>query len=109
MGSASRPKPAYLSEKLFKIRTSLGLSQNGMLVRLGESDELFRSNISAYERGLREPPLPILLKYARVAGVYVEVLIDDELELPEKLPAHPKSEGIRRKLRPKSYSKKAKR
>lgn len=97
MGSASRPKPALLAQKLLKIRTELGLSQNGMLARLGEEQELFRSSISSYERGVREPPLPILLKYARIAGVYVEVLIDDELDLPKKLPASPKCEGIRRK------------
>lgn len=97
MGSASRPKPVRLAQKLLEIRSELGLSQNGMLARLGESEELFRSSISSYERGVREPPLPILLKYARIAGIYVEVLIDDELDLPEKLPASPKSEGIRRK------------
>jgi transcriptional regulator with XRE-family HTH domain len=97
MGSSSRPKPARLAEKLLMIRTALGLSQNEMLARLGETDELFRSSISAYERGMREPPLLILLKYARVANVYFEALIDDDLNLPEKLPASPKSEGIRRK------------
>jgi hypothetical protein len=32
-----------------------------------------------------------------------DVLIDDELDLPEKLPAKPKSDGIRRKS---SYTKK---
>jgi transcriptional regulator with XRE-family HTH domain len=68
-----------------------------MLARLDESDGLFRSSISAYERGVREPPLPILLKYARVAGVYVDALIDDELDLPETLPSRVKSEGRRRK------------
>lgn len=97
MGSASRPKPTRLAQKLLKIRSELRLSQNGMLARLGEEQELFRSSISSYERGVREPPLPILLKYARIAGVYVEVLIDDELDLPKKLPANPKSEGIKRK------------
>jgi transcriptional regulator with XRE-family HTH domain len=66
-----------------------------MLERLGFSEELFRSNISQYELGTREPPLPVLLQYARVANVYVDVLIDDDLEPPEKLPASPKSEGIR--------------
>lgn len=96
MGSASRPRPARLAEKLFHIRTSLGLSQSEMLTRLGEADELFRSSISAYERGLREPPLPILLKYARVAGIYVDVLIDDEIDLPEELPSRFKSEGAKR-------------
>jgi hypothetical protein len=55
---------------------------------LGESH--FRSAVSGYELGRREPPLPILLKYARLAGVCVEVLIDDELDLPARLPANPK-------------------
>lgn len=99
MGSASRPKPLYLAQKLLKIRNTLNLSQSGMLTRLGETGELFRSSISSYERGVREPPLPILLKYARIAGVYVEVLIDDDLDLPEKLPANPKNEGVRKTKR----------
>ena len=50
----------------------------------------FRSAVSGYELGTREPPLPILLKYARLAGVCVEVLIDDKLDLPAELPAKPK-------------------
>ncbi len=108
MGSASRPKPARLAEKLLHIRSALGLSQSEMLARLGESDELFRSSISAYERGVREPPLPVLLKYARIAGVYVDALIDDESDLPESIPSPMKNEGIRRVpsrvKRPKSKS-----
>lgn len=97
MKGASRTRLKRLSEKLLRIRLGLGLSQTGMLERLGFSEELFRSNISQYELGTREPPLPVLLQYARVANVYVDVLIDDDLELPEKLPASPKSEGTRRK------------
>jgi hypothetical protein len=46
---------------------------------------------------MREPPLTVLLKYAEVAGVWIDVLVDDDVDLPEKLPASPKSEGIRRK------------
>lgn len=90
MGSATRPKPARLAEKLAAIRTALGLSQNEMLRRLELSEELFRSNVSAYERGTREPPYPVLLKYAQAAGVCTDVLIDDSLDLPEKLPGKPK-------------------
>ena len=59
-----------------------GLSQDGMLERLGLTDEFFRSRISAYELGNREPPLPVLLKYARLVGISTDVLIDDELDLP---------------------------
>lgn len=79
-----------MAEKLLKIREGLGLSQTEMLERLGFSDELFRSNISQYERGHRQPPLPVLLMYARAAGVCVDVLIDDKIELPIKLPNTPK-------------------
>jgi transcriptional regulator with XRE-family HTH domain len=90
MGRASRQKPLYLAEKLTKIRLGLGLSQNEMISRLGLTEEIIREDISAFERGVREPPLPVLLKYAKTARVYVDVLIDDELSLPEKLPSSSK-------------------
>jgi transcriptional regulator with XRE-family HTH domain len=57
-----------------------------MLRRLGFEDEIWYTQISAYEMGRREPPLIILLEYARAAGVSTDVLIDDKLDLPEKLP-----------------------
>lgn len=96
MGRA-RSKPSRLSEKLLAIRERLGLSQNELIARLGLSDELTQARISAYERGVREPSLTALLRYARAANIYVEALIDDEIELPKRLPADPKSEGIRRR------------
>ncbi|MCA1568588.1 MAG: helix-turn-helix domain-containing protein [Acidobacteria bacterium] len=85
-----------MAEKLLQIRLALNLSQNGMLEHLGLTEDLYRNNISSYERGEREPPLHALLKYARAAGVWVDVLIDDELNLPEKLPSSTKHEGIKR-------------
>lgn len=97
MGRAARPKPLRLPEKLLRIRVEIGLSQTQMLAPLGLDERLFRSAVSGYELGTREPPLPILLEYARIAGVWLDVLVDDELDLPEKLPASPKSEGIRQK------------
>jgi transcriptional regulator with XRE-family HTH domain len=38
-----------------------------------------RASISGYERGEREPPLPILLAYAKLAKISTDVLIDDEM------------------------------
>ena len=90
MGSRARPKPRRLAEKLLQIRLTLDLSQDGMLKRLELDESHFRSAISGYELGTREPPLPVLLKYARVSGVCLDVLVDDELDLPAKLPAKPK-------------------
>ena len=96
MGKARRPKPKRLAKKLLEIRQQLGLSQNGLIRHLGFSGEIFQSSISAFELGTREPPLPVLLEYARVANIYVEVLINDELALPSRLPSSKKSEGIKR-------------
>ncbi|HEV3468096.1 MAG TPA: helix-turn-helix transcriptional regulator [Pyrinomonadaceae bacterium] len=89
MGSRPRPKPERLAEKLLQIRLALDLSQDGMLARLELGESHFRSAVSGYELGTREPPLPVLLKYARLAGVCLDVLVDDGLDLPSKLPAKP--------------------
>lgn len=90
MGTARRPKPKRLAEKLLQIRLALGLSQNELIRRLDFEKELVQGTISTYELGKREPSLPLLLKYARVAGVCVDDLIDDEIDLPEKLPSKAK-------------------
>ncbi len=84
MGRASLQKPARLAEKLSEIRQRLELSQNGLIRFLGFDDELTQAEISAFERGVRIPSLIILLRYARSVSISVEVLIDDELDLPKK-------------------------
>jgi transcriptional regulator with XRE-family HTH domain len=102
MGRAPSYKPARLGEKIVQIRRELGLSQNGLLRQLGLTEVLFQGDVSAYELGHRVPDLRTLLLLANLAGVFVDVLIDDLLDLPNKLPASPKSEGIRRKRRTRS-------
>jgi len=84
MGKRSAPKPVHLAQKLLAIRTAFGVSQNGMIKLMGFEEYLTQAEISAFERGIRIPPLPVLLKYARVARFSVETLIDDEIELPNK-------------------------
>jgi transcriptional regulator with XRE-family HTH domain len=90
MGRTSREKPERLAEKLIQIRVALGLSQNEILSRMGLTERLNRDDISKYERGVREPSLLVLLRYAHAAGVSTDVLIDDSLDLPAKLPARRK-------------------
>src|SRR2546421_5306334 len=102
MGSVARWRSKRLAEKLLHIRTALGLSQNGMLRHLGLAEEMFQARISSFELGTREPPLPVLLEYARAANVYVDALIDDGINLPERLPSTKKSEGIKRASAPRS-------
>ena len=87
MGRAARSKPVRLAEKLKSIREKLGFSQGEIVLRLKlEESTVSRSSIAGYELGMKEPPLPILLKYARLANVIVDVLIDDELNLPDQIP-----------------------
>ena len=92
-----RLKPERLGEKLRQIRLALGVSQPEMLNRLGVGELIVYNQISGYETDAREPPLPILLQYARVANIYIETLVDDELDLPARIPSPTKSEGIKRK------------
>lgn len=87
MGS-SRPQPKGLAAKLRQIRTCLDLTQQEMVKRLKSQRihiTLYPGNISRFEQGLREPPLLVLLAYARVARITIDVLVDDDLELSERL------------------------
>lgn len=97
MGKGSRPTPERLAEKLREIRLKLGLSQAEMHRQLGLQDEVEYTNISKYELGRNEPPLTTLLRYARLSGVHLEDIVDDELDLPTRLPGNVKYKGIKSK------------
>jgi transcriptional regulator with XRE-family HTH domain len=91
-----------LAEKLRRIRMELGLSQNQMISKMGLEGKLLREEVSDFERNRRIPPLEVVLQYARAisttgGGEFLEALIDDEMELPKKLPADPRVSGIKRK------------
>lgn len=108
MGRAARRKrhyPKRLGEKLLHIRSTLGLSQNEMLKHLGSPEGLLGTSISGYERGVREPPLLILLEYARIAGVCLDMLIDDDIDIPIKLPTTTKHRARNRKIKIRSIDK----
>lgn len=92
-----RPRPLRLSEKLRQIRIGLGLSQTQMLERLGLGDSMHYGRISEYEQGKREPALVTLLAYARAAAVHLEDIVDDDFELPRKLPGNVNYRGLTRK------------
>ena len=95
MGKNPRRRQRQLSDKLRQIRESLKLSQNEILLRMGLSEELTRNIISNYEHGHREPPLHVLLQYAHLAGLCLDVLVDDDLEVPKRLPSVPKHRGVK--------------
>jgi len=86
MARGARERPKRLAEKLLQIRQMLGLSQTEMLKRLGAENRMAYHRISEFESGKGEPSLLVLLEYARAAGVSTDVLIDDAVDLPERLP-----------------------
>jgi transcriptional regulator with XRE-family HTH domain len=92
-----RPKPKRLAEKLRGIRQGLGLSQTQMLKRLENEEKMHYGRISEYESGKREPTLMTILQYARAAGVHLEDIVDDELDLPAKLPGKVRYQGVKSK------------
>ena len=94
MGTSPRVRPKRLAEKLRYIRTALDLTQGELLRKLDIEGLTTQSKISEFESGKREPSLIILLQYARAAGVSTDILIDDELDLPAKLPTKPKHEAL---------------
>jgi len=99
MGRGRRATPSRLPEKLLQVRLAFSVTQKDLVKMLGAGREVKRSYISEYETGEREPPTPLLLKYARLAGICVEVLIDDELDVPERIPARPPHRALRDKGR----------
>lgn len=92
-----RPRPRRLGSKLREIRQGLGLSQSQMLAKLGLEDSMHYGRISQYENDEREPTLMTLLAYSHAAGVHLEDIVSDDLDLPAKLPGNVSYQGLRHK------------
>jgi transcriptional regulator with XRE-family HTH domain len=82
MGRSRRNKPRRLGEKLLALRKRLQMSQTEMARALDL--KVHYSAVSNFELDTREPDLLIVLRYARLAGISMETLVDDELDLPEE-------------------------
>jgi transcriptional regulator with XRE-family HTH domain len=81
---AKRPVPRKLAKKLAQIRANLGLSQTEIVKALNyKASPLRPAQISQFETGRREPPLMLLLAYARLAGISTDALIDDRVNISD--------------------------
>ena len=88
MGQSRRPQPTLLASKLRRVRVLLGLSQEQMAEHIKEVKSPPQpGHISEFERGKREPSLLVLVAYARLSGLTVDSLVDDEVDLPNTLPS----------------------
>jgi transcriptional regulator with XRE-family HTH domain len=109
MGRRPRPRAERLNVKIRQIRKAYGWTQPEFIRRLGLEGELTQSDIQRFERDptdgwSREPALPHLLRIARLAGITIDVLVDPELELPDRLPPDP-MHGVVRRARKKAVKK----
>jgi transcriptional regulator with XRE-family HTH domain len=81
-------QPKNLTKKLKEVRLKLVLTQEEMTNALKlQGAKIHKGYVSLYEIGERLPPLWVVLAYAKLANVWCDYLIDDELDLPAKLPA----------------------
>lgn len=101
MGRRPKPRAERLNEKIRQIREAYGWTQPEFIRKLGLEAELTQSDIQAFEREpgerwSREPALPHLLLIARLAGITIDVLVDPELELPDRLLPDPQHGVVRR-------------
>ena len=81
MGQRARQKPKHLPAKLLAIRKHLGVSQSQM-VRLLDF-QVSAHRVSEYEHGVREPSLIVLLRYSLIAGVNMEMLVNDRIDITQ--------------------------
>lgn len=81
MGKTRRTQPKKLASKLREIRSRLGWGQEQMADRLKKVEKtIYPGLISRFEHGKAEPSLIVLLEYSRIAGVSMEMLVDDKLK-----------------------------
>src|SRR5437868_10335198 len=79
--------PKRLGIKLRQIRLAIGLTQEEMLKLLDLPPVITQTTISAYERNAKLPPYFVLARYGDIANVWIDVLVRDSLNLPERLPS----------------------
>ncbi|MGC2238609.1 MAG: helix-turn-helix transcriptional regulator [Pyrinomonadaceae bacterium] len=83
MATTRRQIPKHLGKKLKQVREHLGIkTYDEMILRLNVKEaSLYRASIYRYENGEREPSLIVLLRYSQLAGITINDLVDDMVEL----------------------------
>ena len=74
-----RPTPQHLAPKLQAIRESFGVSQ----YRFSKFLQVGRTRLSEWEWGRRVPSLVVLMRYAKLADIPLEFIVDDDIALDD--------------------------
>lgn len=104
MDQRKRANPKRLAEKLVAIRQKLGMTHS-QLARVLGFDKPVR--IAEYECGVREPEIVVVLNYAKVGRISMDILANDNRELifPKrwKRPRNPKALLMQNRLNQTEY------
>lgn len=70
--------PKRLEEKLRTLRERTGLSPDELAAHVKAKDG---SAIESYESGAGDPPVSVLYAYAKLSGISIDDILDDEREV----------------------------
>lgn len=93
MGRGKRIIPERMPAKLKTLRMKQNLTMDAMAKTLErelanldyKNIKIHSAHVSEYEKGKREPLLPVLLAYSNIFNVELSVLVDDKKELAIQL------------------------